>query len=76
MLWSFASCSKGKVFSYRFIMKSLLSSVSNANDTKIIFITCNYLNQAKATIIHNKDYKTLGVVNLGKITKDRLTGLE
>ena len=57
-------------------MKSLLSSVSNANDTKIIFITCNYLNQAKATIIHNKDYKTLGVVNLGKITKDRLTGLE
>ena len=30
----------------------------------IIFIPCNGLNDAKATIIHHDEYKTLGIVNL------------
>ena len=33
----------------------------------IIFIPCNGLNDAKATIIHHDEYKTLGIVNLDGI---------
>ena len=64
-LWNFASCYKEKVFSYRFIIGRLLFS---ANITENIFITCNGLNDTKTTIVHDKDYKILRVLNLGKIT--------
>lgn len=65
-LSNFGSRSQGKRFSYRSIIESFLLSASIKNDTKTIFITCNGLNDAKTTIIHEQNYKTFGVVNLGQ----------
>ena len=42
--------------------------MSITNDGKTFLITCNDLNDAKMTIIHEKDHKTLRVINLSKIT--------
>ena len=58
-LWNFAAPCKGRVFFYRFIIKSLLFSASITNNTKANFITYSGLNDAKKTITHNKD-----VINL------------
>lgn len=59
---------KEKKNSYRFIIESLLFSVRITNDAKAISVTCNSLNHAEAKILHDKDYNTLGVANLGQIT--------
>lgn len=67
-LWNFAARQKGREFFYRFTIESLLFRPSITNNTKTIFITCNGLNDAKKTIIHDKNYKILGVVNLEEIT--------
>ena len=56
-LSNFGSRNQGKRFSYRSIIESLLFSASIKNDTKTIFITCNGLNDAKTTIIHEQNYK-------------------
>ena len=53
---NFASCYKEKGFPYRFIIASLLFIM------KAPFIPCSNLNDAKAMIIYDKDYKTLGVI--------------
>ena len=53
---------------YGLIFKSLLFSASNINYAKTICITSKGLNDAKTAIVHNKDYKTLTVVKLGKNT--------
>ena len=62
-LRNFASCCKEQNFSYRFIIESLLFI------TKAAFFLCSNLNHAKTMIMYDKDYKILGVVNLGKIKK-------
>ena len=65
--WSFAAWYRNNGYSYRFIIESLLFSVGITNGFKTIFITCNGWNSAKATIIHDGEFKTVVVVNLGEI---------
>ena len=67
-LWNFAARYKGREFFYRFTIESLRFRPSITNNTKTIFITCNGLNDAKKTIVHDKNYKILGAVNLEEIT--------
>ena len=52
---------------YRFVIDNLLFSSALTNDTNIIFISCNGLNEAKESLINGKLFKTLGVINLAKI---------
>ena len=62
-------------YSYLFIIDSLLFRVSITNNAKTIFITCNGLSNTKTTILHDKDYETLGVVTRSPTwvqLKDRL----
>ena len=41
----------------------MLISANVRDDTKIMFIMGNGLNDARTTVVHDKDYKSLGVVN-------------
>ena len=41
----------------------MLISANVRDDTKIIFIMRNGLNDARITVVHNQGYKSLGVVN-------------
>ena len=36
-------------------------------DTNVIFISCNGLNDAKETLVNRKIFKTLGVININQI---------
>ena len=54
-------------YKYRFIINSLLFSSSVVQDTDVIFLLCNGLNDAKDSLINGKLYKTLSVVNIAEI---------
>ena len=56
-----------KRYKYRFIITNLLLSLSIEQDTNVIFLMCNGLNDAKESLINGKLYKTLGVVNTVEI---------
>ena len=56
-----------KRYKYRFIITNLLLSLSIEQDTNVIFLMCNGLNDAKESLINGKLYKTLGVVNTAEI---------
>ena len=53
---------------YQFIMNNLLLSTTLRKETNIIFVGCNGLNNAKATLINGKVNKALGVININQIT--------
>ena len=56
-----------KKYKFRFIIESLLFSTRVQNNTKVIFITCDGLTEAKSALINLKLYKTLGIVYLSEI---------
>ena len=58
-------CSKN--YKYRFIANSLLFSSSIKEDTKVIFITANYLNDAKDILIKGKIFQGIGVIYISEI---------
>ena len=45
----------------------MLFSSGLTNDTHVIFVSCNGLNEAKESLINSKLFKTLGVINLAEI---------
>ena len=51
-----------KKYKYRFIANSLLFSYSFKEDTKIIFITTNGLNNAKDVLINEKIFHRIDVI--------------
>ena len=53
---------------YQFIMNNLLLSTTLRKETNVIFVGCNGLNNAKATLINGKVTKALGVININQIT--------
>ena len=46
---------------------SLLISSSVVQDTNVIFLICNGLNDARDSLINGKLYKSLGVININEI---------
>ena len=46
---------------------SLLISSSVVQDTNVIFLICNGLNDARDSLINGKLYKSLGVINMNEI---------
>ena len=56
-----------KRFKYIFIANSLLFSSSIKEDTKVIFITTNDLNDAKEILINNKIFQGIGVIYISEI---------
>lgn len=54
-------------YKYRFIISNLLFSSSVTQNTKVIFVDCNGLNNAKDTLKNRKIFKTLGVININQI---------
>ena len=62
-----ADLNRYKCYMYYFLMNSFLFSASATNNTNVIFISCNGLNDAKESLIHGKNYKTIGVINLDQI---------
>ena len=52
---------------YRFIATSLLFSSSIKEDTKVIFITTNGLNDAKDILINGKIFEGIGVIYVSEI---------
>ena len=62
-----ADLNRYKCYMYYFLMNSLLFSASATNNTNVIFISCNGLNDAKESLIHGTICKTIGVINLDQI---------
>ena len=56
-----------KKYQYRFIANILLFSSSIKEDTKIIFITTNGLNDAKYILINRKIFPGIGVIYISEI---------
>ena len=56
-----------KKYKYRFIANSLLFSSSIKEDTKVIFITTNGLNDAKDILINGKIFQGIGVIYISEI---------
>ena len=56
-----------KKYKYRFIANSLLFSSSIKEDTKIIFIAINGLNEAKDILINRKIFQGIGVIYIPEI---------
>ena len=56
-----------KKYKYRFIANSLLFSSSIKEDTKVIFITTNGLNDAKDILINGKIFQGVGVIYISEI---------
>ena len=56
-----------KKYKYRFIANSLLFSSSVKEDTKVIFITTNGLNDAKDILINGKIFQGIGVIYISEI---------
>ena len=54
-------------YKYRFIIDSLLISSSVVQDTNVVLLICNGLNDAGDSLINRKLYKILGVININKI---------
>ena len=59
-------------YKYWFLADSFLFSSAITNDTDIIFITWNSLNQPKTALINVKLSKVLGEINLTQITNWKL----
>ena len=55
-----------KKYKYRFIANSLLFSLSIKEDTKIIFITTNGLNNAKDVLINEKIFQGIDVIYISE----------
>ena len=55
-----------KKYKYRLIANSLLFSCSIKEDTKVIFITTNGLNDAKDILINGKIFQGIGVIYILK----------
>ena len=56
-----------KKFKYRFIANSLLFRLSIKEDTKVIFITTNGLNDAKEIFINDKIFQGIGIIYISEI---------
>ena len=56
-----------KRFKYKFIANSLLFSSSIKEDTKVIFITTNGLNDAKEILINGKIFQRISVIYISEI---------
>ena len=56
-----------KRYKYRLIINNLLFGSSLTKDTNVIFVSCNGLNNAKESLISEKTFKTLGIVNINQI---------
>ena len=56
-----------KRFKYKFIANSLLFSSSIKEDTKVIFITTNGLNDAKEILINGKIFQGIGIIYISEI---------
>ena len=54
-------------YEYCFIVDSLLISSLVVQDTSVIFLICNGLNDARDFLINRKLYKTVGVINISEI---------
>ena len=54
-------------YKYCFIVDSLLISSSVVQDTNVIFLICNGLNEARDSLINGKLYKSIGVININGI---------
>ena len=53
-------------YKYWLIINNLLFSSSVTQDTNVIFISCNGLNNAKETLVNGKIFKTLGVIDINQ----------
>ena len=53
---------------YRFIVNSPLFSSSIVQEIKVIFLISNGINDARTSLINEKIYKSIGVVNVNKRT--------
>ena len=51
-------------YNYLIVINNLIFSSSVTQDTNVIFLSCNGLNNAKDALIQGKVYETLGVVNI------------
>ena len=58
---------KHKNYKYIFLVEDLLFSSLITNDTNVLFITCNGLNDSKSMLVNGKVFKSLGVINLFQI---------
>ena len=58
---------KYRKYGYRFVLESLLFSSNFENDTDVIFVSCEGLNNAKEALINLKLYSVLGVCYLNKL---------
>ena len=56
-----------KRFKFRFIADSLLFSPSIQNESNVIFLSVNGLNEAKYILINCKLYQVIGQINLSEI---------
>ena len=54
-------------YKYSFIVDSLLASSLVVQDTNMIFLICNGLNDAKDSLINGKLYESIDVININKI---------
>ena len=54
-------------YKYRFVIDNLLFSSTLTNNTNVIFVSCNGLNETKKLLINGKVFKTFDVINLAKI---------
>ena len=54
-------------YKYRFIIDSLLISSSVVQDTNVIFLIRNGLNDARDSLINGKLYKSFGVININEM---------
>ena len=59
--------SRYRRYKYRFVIDNLLFSSALTNNTNVIFVSCNGLNEAKESLINGKLFKTLGVVKITEI---------
>ena len=63
---------KYKRYRYRFVLESILFSSNIQNDTDVIFVSCDGLNNAKEALINSKLKKVIGVCYLNELKHWRL----
>ena len=62
-----ADSNRYKNCKYCFLMNSLLFTASVTNNTNVVFISCNDLNDEKELLVNGKLYKTICVIYLDQI---------
>ena len=67
---------KYKKYRYRFILESIVFSSNFENNTDVIFVSCEGLNDAKEAPINSKLQTVLGVCYLNKIKSWELVSLK